>query len=132
MNTEYDEQYGALNEDYAEMIIKEKWNIKDLTKLDKYNGMDFHDKQTNTYYEIKARRIKHSTFKTTMIGYDKIRYAKKLNTDVYFIFIFDDGDYYYKYNSNDTYLTSIGGRNDRGCEEYKPYYYIPISNLIKI
>lgn len=76
MNTDYDAQYGLLNEDYAEMIIKEKWNIKDLTKLDKYNRMDFHDKLTNTYYEIKARRIKYSTFKTTMIGYDKIQYAK--------------------------------------------------------
>ena len=132
MNTEYDAYFGALNEDYAEMIIKEKWNIQNLNKLDKYHRMDFHDILTNTYFEIKSRRFKHSKFKTTMIGYDKIIYAQSLNTDVYFIFIFEDGEYYYKYNSNDNFLFTIGGRNDRGRGEYKQYYYIPISKLIKI
>jgi hypothetical protein len=68
-----------------------------------------------------------------MIGKNKIDYAQKYNDNTYyFIFVFEDGIYYYKYNINDKLKSSIGGRNDRGTSEYKPYYYIPINYLIKI
>ena len=80
---------------------------------------------------FKNKYIKHNKYKTTMIGYNKYLEAQKHKT-VYFIFSFEDGDYYYKYNKDDKFEIAIGGRCDRNKAEYKDYVYIPITKLIKI
>ena len=121
---------GSKNEDYAADIIKNYLNLKDLNKLEKYDPFDFYNKEKDIYFEVKSRRVNHNKYETTMIGYNKIIEAKKHKT-VYFIFIFNDGNYYYKFNSVDNFDISIGGRCDRNKSEYKDYYYIPISKLIK-
>ena len=108
----------------------EKYFDTEITKTtDYYHLMDFYD--DNNYYEIKSRRNKYNQYPTTMIGYNKILYAQKSNNDVSFIFSFIDGNYYCKYNKWDKFNINMGGRDDRGKEEFKKYFYIPIENLTK-
>ena len=122
---------GELNEDYIKDVICCHFDINYLIKTLNGHPMDF--KYDETYFEVKSRRCKHNTYNTTMIGYNKIQWIIQNNIkDVYFIFVFNDGDYYYKYNPDHNFEINLGGRNDRGKPEYKNYYYIPITKLIKI
>jgi hypothetical protein len=129
MEKEQDLKFGNLNEDYIKDEIQKYWNITDLKKLDVFNIFDFYSKDADIHFEIKARRNTHNKYNTTMVGYNKIQYAIKLNKKVIFIFIFEDGNYYYEYDKNDEFKTTMGGRCDRGKDEYKLYYYIPINKL---
>ncbi len=126
-----DKIMGDLNEEYIIEVIKENFNIKELIKTSSNHPMDF--KYNNTYFEIKSRRNYYNTYPTTMIGKNKIDWLKtnKIN-DAYFIFVFEDGDYYYKYDVNDNLFIGTGGRKDRGKAEFKKYCYIPITKLIKM
>ena len=130
---EQDILLGNLNEDYIQDILCEHFQIPDLVKLDKFHPFDFKSSDTGEWFEVKSRRFNYNKYNTTMIGYNKVDYIRKYSMkNVYFIFVFDDGNYYYKFNSDDKFETSIGGRCDRGISEYKKYYYIPIERLIKI
>ena len=128
---ENDVNYGLLKEEEIRQTIKRFFNLDQFLKLSQFHTMDF--KSHNKYFEIKSRRFSHNKYKTTMIGKNKVDYAQtnKDNT-FYFIFVFDDGIYYYKYNTDDKLELNIGGRCDRGGDEYKLYYYIPINFLVKI
>jgi hypothetical protein len=122
---------GQLNEDYIKDELCNHFKLTNLIKLDKFNLMDF--RCDNNYFEVKSRSFFHNKYKTTMIGKNKIDWAKSncKNNLIYFIFIFVDGNFYYKYNSHDNFETTIGGRCDRCFDEIKLYYYIPINKLIK-
>ena len=127
---EQDLLMGQLNEDYIKDIICNHFNIQTINKTPLNHPMDFYF--GDTYFEVKSRRNNYNKYPTTMIGYNKIKWIKNNNIkDVYFIFVFEDGNYYYKYNPEDKFETSIGGRWDRGKEEKKLYYYIPINKLTK-
>ena len=67
-----------------------------------------------------------------MIGKNKIDFGCHSEKDIYFVFKFTDGLFYYKYNCNDVLENGMGGRSDRGKQEYKPYVYIDINLLTKI
>ena len=127
---EQDLLMGTLNEDYIKDVICCHFNLANLTKTTFSHPMDFYC--DDIYFEVKSRRNTHNKYDTTMIGYNKIQWIKENNIkDVYFVFVFTDGDYYYKYNPEDKFETGIGGRNDRGKAEYKKYCYIPIDKLTK-
>jgi hypothetical protein len=80
------------------------------------------------YVELKSRRNKLNTYPDTMVGKNKMDYAETADRPVYFVFSFIDGLYYWKYNKEDiqngNVRFSVGGRCDRGREEYKTYAYI--------
>ena len=80
------------------------------------------------YVELKSRRNKLNTYPDTMVGKNKMDYAENADRPVYFVFSFIDGLYYWKYNKEDIQngkvRFSVGGRCDRGREEYKTYAYI--------
>lgn len=123
---------GQLNEDYIKDVLCSHFGLKTLMKLDLFHPMDFHS--PNKYFEIKSRRFNHNKYNTTMVGKNKLDWIKENyleGIEYYFVFVFEDGDYYYKYNPDDEFKTSIGGRVDRGLNEIKLYYYIPIDKLIK-
>ena len=91
---------------------------------------------------MKARRCQTNTYNSTMVGMNKINKAKILsrkNFDIFFFFYFTDIDYtqcdlyYWKYSTVDIDKCECktGGRKDRGKNEIKKYFYIPISLLIK-
>ena len=129
---EQDLLMGTLNEDYIKDIICSHFKIQYLNKTTFFHPMDFYC--DDNYFEIKSRRITHDKYDTTMVGYDKIEWIRdnyfKIDA-VYFVFVFTDGDYYYEYNPEDKFETTIGGRWDRGKVEKKLYYYIPTNKLIK-
>ena len=85
----------------------------------------------NKFIEIKKRNFDYSKYPDTMIGLNKINYAKENpDKEFYFVFVFNDGLYYWKYNNEDKLNYRKGGRFDRGYNEIKDYCYIPI-NLLK-
>ena len=131
LNYQKDQIIGNLNEDYAEEIIKEYLDLKHLIKLDKFDTFDFYNEEKNIFFEVKSRRNNYNKYPTTIIGYNKMLEAINYK-NVYFIFIFNDGDYYYKYDVNDNLMITIGGRWDRGKTETKKYVHIPIEKLIKL
>ena len=71
-----------------------------------------------------------------MVGKNKLDYAEKADRPVYFCFSFTDGLYFWKYNKEDidkgNVEIRIGGRNDRGRQEYKDYAFIKTNILEKI
>tara|TARA_R110000765_G_scaffold244996_4_gene347195 strand:+ start:907 stop:1320 length:414 start_codon:yes stop_codon:yes gene_type:complete len=104
----------------------------DLVKLDHYNPFDF--KGINCFVELKSRRNEYSKYPTTMVGMNKIKKARQLIEDdnlIYFCFNFTDGLYYWLYTEN-IGIEKKGGRWDRGKQEIKDYFYLPIEYLTKI
>lgn len=131
---EKDVNYGLAKECEVKSILQSYFNVK-LTKLSLFHPLDFMDETLTTFFEIKSRRLNHDKYNTMMIGKNKIEYIEKnykTNNSYYFIFVCVDGIFYYKYDKEDKLKVSIGGRNDRGKNEYKHYYYIPVNKLIKI
>lgn len=122
-----DFKFGLKQEDLLFDTIKRL--DSDLVKTGARAIFDYESEKT--LVELKSRNNTYNKYPTTMVGYNKIQYANKLNKDTYFCFNFTDGLYYYKYNKNDKLDFGRGGRCDRGREEYKDYCYIPIEYLRK-
>ena len=123
--------YGEMEEDRLIDILNEKWNTN-IKKLPSNHPLDFISGDGSFYIEIKARRNNYNKYPTTMIGYNKIKYAQYSNKKVFFLFSFNDGMYQYEYNKNDKLIKAPGGRWDRGRSEVTDYIYIPIEKLVKI
>jgi hypothetical protein len=123
---------GDEAEEAVKPIIESYFNVK-LKKTDTYHIFDFID-EAKVYYELKARLNKYNRYPTTMVGANKINVLRSVNKIGYFIFLFTDGLYYYKYDKDnkDPLIFEEGGRKDRGKEELKLYCYIPIELLIRI
>ena len=84
----------------------------------------------NKFIELKSRNFEYSKYPDTMIGLNKITYAKaNPDKEFYFVFCFTNGLYYWKYNEDDQLNYRKGGRYDRGYNEIKQYAYIPINLL---
>lgn len=107
----------------------------DLQKTaDKFHPFDLKDSQNKFVVEVKKRNNTHDKYPTTMIGYNKYIKARQYITrgyNVYFVFDYTDGIYYYKYD-NEIYTPKDGGRRDRGINEIKKYIWININKLTKI
>lgn len=129
-----DIEFGLAKECENLEIIKNMFD-SGLKKIsDNYYCFDFSSE--SCYVELKSRRCKHTQYKDTMIGQNKLDYASKSSKPVYFVFAFDDGLYYWKYNSEDMANGNVGirdgGRKDRGYDEIKKYGYIKTEILIKV
>lgn len=120
--------YGINNENKIKSIIEKNFNLS-ILKTDNLHPFDF--QSDNIYFEVKSRRCIKNQYLDTMIGYNKIKWLKENNfIDAYFIFVFEDGNYYHKYINDDINCSiRIGGRWDRGKVEKKLYYYIPTKDL---
>ena len=125
-----DEEFGQVNETKAENYIQRYFKQNTFKKLSKFNVFDYEG--DTALFEIKSRRILSTDYETTMIGYNKILHAQKFDQDVFFIFQYTDGNFYYKYDRSESFEIKKGGRYDRGRPEKSDYYYIPINKLIKI
>ena len=110
--------------------IKLFFNDETITQLDRLNVFDY--KGDNKYIELKSRNCNYNKYPTTMIGYNKIKKALELNEDIYFIFNFTDGIYYFKFDKNIQLEIKQGGRFDRGKKELSDYAFIPIEILKEI
>jgi len=83
-----------------------------------------------TYFELKSRRCSSTQYPDTMIGANKLQFAK-LNPDKQFVFLFKftDGIFRHKYLIDKEYTIRKGGRFDRNRPEVSNYAYIPIGEL---
>jgi hypothetical protein len=117
-----DIDYGTFQENNILPLLKEKFN-KSFIKNDWFNLFDFRSQDNLYLIELKSRRIYVNSYSDTMIGLNKIQYAKKVYPSVqcYFIFHFIDGLFLYKFNPYDELIYRSGGRNDRGLYELLPY-----------
>jgi hypothetical protein len=120
---------------------------KEITELERIkNRFSKSLKRTNTFFEfdyvspecyveLKSRRNKLNTYPDTMVGKNKMDYAETADRPVYFVFSFIDGLYFWKYNkediTNNNVIFRVGGRSDRGRDEYKDYAYIS-TNILQL
>jgi hypothetical protein len=129
-----DLNYGLEKEKENLEIIKSVFD-KSLQKVkDKYYCFDF--SCDSCYVELKSRRCDSFQYKDTMVGKNKLDYASKMTRPVFFVFGFNDGLYYWKYNKEDLDNGNVeirkGGRVDRGFDELKDYGFIKTEILIKV
>jgi hypothetical protein len=114
-------------------LLRQKFSPT-LELTDRFHIFDYKSKEANLYIELKCRNNKRDKYKDTMIGFNKIRAASMCHPhyDVYFVFQYTDGIYYWKYNKNELLQFEVkdGGRTDRGCNEINTYVYIPV-NILK-
>ena len=111
-------------------ILKSFFNDITIHQLDRFNTFDY--KGENKYIELKVRNCSHNKYETTMMGLNKIEKARFIKEEVFFVFKFTDGLYYYKFKRSDKLILDKGGRTDRGLNEIKDYIFIPNKLLEKM
>ena len=131
-NYKADQVFGIEQEATHLPIITKFLNV-DLKKTKRYFVFDY--EAPNIYIELKSRRNAKAQYPTTLVGKNKLDYAKTCGRDVFFFFNFTDGLYYWKYDDaliGDKVKIAKGGRFDRGRPEVKEYGYIDIDLLVKV
>ena len=130
VNISKDLHFGLAQEDKVLSILQNKINTN-ITKTSQFHAFDyFYD---NVYYELKTRRIKHDTYTDTMVGYNKLKFAKENPQYKYvFVFNFTDGLYTHNWVEDKLYNIKISGRSDRGRLELQEYFYINKTDLVLI
>ena len=123
-----DYNFGVSEENKNLHKIKQYFNNDNIVSVDdRYSRYDYTD--GINYYELKSRRCNYNKFPTTIIGQDKI-----LNNSI-FIFNFQDGMYYIKYDKEvfKKFNVNYFNREREGVyDKRKPYIFIPIKELIKM
>ena len=127
-----DLSFGIQSESDNYEIIKGVVNCPTLEKTKR--GCIFDFESENILVELKTRKCISTKYKDTMIGLNKLNYSKSKGKDTYFFFKFDDGLFYWKYNTQEEGRLRFGrgGRYDRGRVEENNYFYIPTDLLTKI
>ena len=99
-----------------------------------YDHKDYVCENKKIIIELKSRRCRSNSFRTTMISVFKIKsLLKKVENGyrVYLFFNFEDGLFFYVLDRYNKDWIGSGGRCDRGRVEIKNYgyYYIPVCQL---
>ena len=122
--------FGKLKEVEIKEILEQYFNTT-LQTSSKYNLIDFYN--DDIYIELKSRRNAYQKYNTTIIGSNKIDYAKSLNKKVIFVFNFIDGLFFIEYsNIFDSFDLCEEYILRDGKKELKTNYHIPINLLKKI
>ena len=111
--------------------------FNDQTLVRTINNSIFDFEGDNLLIELKTRTNTKDKYPDTMIGVNKIKkanvlYKKNLEMQVYFVFCFTDGLYYWKYDPTLNLRVDQGGRTDRGRLEIKSYAFIEVDLLTKL
>jgi hypothetical protein len=112
------------NEIKLKPIIEKYFNLE-LIHTERYDIFDFYD--DNNYFELKCRNCNSNKYNDLMMNVNKwnkgIDYLN-FNKNVYYVFEFFDGLFYYKQDINDDF------RMKKYLGKY--YIYIPNEKLTKI
>lgn len=123
---------GEANEKFLLTFFQEKID-KDLELAgDKYCVVDYIS--LNTLVELKSRRNAYRQYPDTMVGMNKIKYMLNDRRKCYCVFSFIDGLYAIEITEDAVkkFRVADGGRRDRGRDETRAYYYIPIDMLYSL
>ena len=115
---------GLQNEIQIKPIIEKFFNIE-LSHGNRYDTFDFYNDYN--YVELKCRNCYSYTYNDLMMNLNKWKEGYthiKFNKNIYYVFKFKDGIYYYKQNLTDKFE----------IKEYnnKEYIYILTDKLLKI
>ncbi len=128
-NEAEDLQFGYSQESILEPMIQKKFGADLIKTPDRYALYDFTNE--NCCVELKSRRCNSYDYPDTMIGLNKLEYAREhLNKKIIFCFSFNDGVYYHIYDNNKHYRVNKNGSTRVG--KFKLYAYIKKEDLIKI
>jgi len=132
MNDRYDQdkKQSLINELKFKKYMEQELNRPIKQYKDRYAELDFRDQKN--LLELKGRFIKYKSFKTTMVGYNKIlksRRKARQGYTIYFYFLFTDGLYQWKYNEDEIVCVTPVSRRDRGICEIKDHAFINIKDL---
>ena len=130
---ENDYQKGLKSEIKFNEILNTFFNNK-FKMTSRYNIFDYITYDGNIYVEFKERFVYSNTYKSTMVGINKVNVACTIilnGLKVYFFFKFIDCIKYYEFIEYDKSYIGNGGRVDRNKNEMKEngYYYIPNEKL---
>ena len=124
--------YGKKAEIKIKPILEKHFNIN-LVHTENYHSFDFFDKENNTYYELKTRRIASRKYKTLIFSHCKVQFIKQHpEYNYYFIYNMSDGLFKFRYEEAKTFLKYSCARSDRGFLEKTWLCHIPSKYLIKI
>jgi hypothetical protein len=138
-----DYTFGLSSEEEVINILSDFFNTKLKKDDDQFALFDFHNDDKTIFVELKTRRIEHDTYKTIMIGANKVQYAKQRTTipisiesptpSFNFCFRFTNGIYYVPYIEDEFNLYERKpfqryGRNDH-FDDTHDVIYIPSSSL---
>ena len=129
-----DLDYGEKKEDEVRERL-EKHFACELIKTHKTHLFDYVSLDKRLFIELKSRKNTKNKYPTTMIGYNKVKYALDKISEGYsvvFAFCFTDQLCYYTFTEVKEEWKARGGRSDRGRCEINDYYYIPVSELISV
>jgi len=135
MSKNNDCEFGEQSEKANLNIIENKLNCKLYRTTNKYSIFDYVG-DDDCFVELKTRRNTKDKYYDTMVGYNKLVEAEKMDKSVYFFFCFTDGLFFWRYNKDDILNGNVeirtGGRNDRGRPEFKNYAFIKTNILSKV
>jgi hypothetical protein len=134
-NIAVDYEMGVLKERELHSTLEKFFGCVFEKPSNKYSVFDFFSEKC--YMEVKTRRNNWKTYPSTIVGKNKLDFAKSIkDRPVYFCFQFQDGLFYWIYNEldieNGYVVFGEGGRNDRGRNEYKTYAYLDVLKLKRI
>ena len=92
-----DIEYGNRAEIEVIKLLRVHFGENIIKNTYRFATYDAKCKETNTHYEIKARRCAMDCYPTTIIPYSKI-VKKEGKSKLIFVFLFTDGLYYIKYD----------------------------------
>lgn len=130
---------GEVNETIFLEDLKKEFGY-DLYKNKAYWAViDFGSKKNKSSVEMKSRTCKHNSFDNTMFGANKLTYAwngiKSYGKRFFFVFAFTDGLYSWELTRENYELAGgdkmiyLDGTSERGVEDYKDHFHIPIDQL---
>lgn len=128
MHYKDDYLFGKNQEKRIKPILDKHFKVELTHSSEQYSKYDFECDEF--YIEIKSRKCSYNSFPTTLLTCNKITNVSK---DLIFVFNFNDGIYYIKYDQDrfNNYLKKSFSRSGFSFD-YKDYYYIPINDLLKI
>ena len=63
-----------------------------------YDTMDYTNPAKTLFIELKSRRINHNQYPTAIIGRNKVRFCSDPTKEYYFVYNYEDGLFYIKYD----------------------------------
>jgi hypothetical protein len=128
--------FGTKNEENVWTTIENALGTK-LTRLGGYSPLDYTNEAKTIWAELKTRRIAHNQYPTALIGKNKVDFCDKENVAYYFVYSYNDGLWYIKYDKAlfDTFRVEIeyerGWRPD-ASNAPSAVVHIPVEHLQKL